>query len=182
MKKYIVSKSCEASQDIDFQVGDIVTWDDNYLGVKPRLHTGKVRSIGRGFGVKNSPRGSRIFKVEDDITGEIVTVDEAAIQHDDFVLSATGCKASQDTDELDSACKASTEITSTSKEYDVTDTDWFRFLDKIEKETGMKVDPGSRFDRNKEFIELEDKYGRRFDCEVGQVSIYTFDKSDLYEI
>lgn len=60
------------------KVGDIITYDSNYIGVTPRIHKGKVIRIERGFAGRGVPVAPKIFVVKNDL-GKISKVDEDAV-------------------------------------------------------------------------------------------------------
>lgn len=61
------------------KVGDLISYDSNYLGVTPRIHKGKVIEIGRGLGSHGDPRAPKIFTVRDE-EGKKYKVDEYAVE------------------------------------------------------------------------------------------------------
>lgn len=61
----------------------------------------------------------------------------------------------------------------------VKDSDWFRFITRVEHQTGMKVDFESKHDRARETLVLTDKSGRKYEAEIEQVVYYNFDGKDL---
>ena len=73
-------KIIKESVNIDsIKVGDMITYDSNYIGVTPKIHKGKVVRIEKGYGSKGDPRPSKIFVVKNDL-GKISKVDEAAVE------------------------------------------------------------------------------------------------------
>lgn len=73
-------KIIKESVNIDsIKVGDMITYDSNYIGVTPKIHKGEVIRIEKGYGSKGDPRPPKIFVVKSD-SGKLVKVDEAAVE------------------------------------------------------------------------------------------------------
>lgn len=73
-------KIIKESVNIDsIKVGDLISYDSNYLGVNPRIHKGEVLEIGRGLGSHGDPRAPKIFTVRDE-EGKKYKVDEYAVE------------------------------------------------------------------------------------------------------
>ena len=69
-------KIIKESVNIDsIKVGDMITYDSNYIGVTPKIHKGEVVRIEKGYGSKGDPRPPKIFVVKSDL-GKLVKVDE----------------------------------------------------------------------------------------------------------
>lgn len=58
----------------------------------------------------------------------------------------------------------------------IKDSDWYRLITRLQNQTGMKVDPESKWDKNRETLILEDpKTGRRYEAEVEKITYYVVD-------
>ncbi len=72
-------------------------------------------------------------------------------------------------------------ITSSKKDLDyisLKDSDWYRFITRVENKTGMKVVDG-KWDKEREYLTLEDEKGQRYEAEIDKVTYYKFDGKNL---
>lgn len=58
------------------------------------------------------------------------------------------------------------------------DIDWYRLITRIEHQTGMKVVDG-KFDRERNYLVLEDGDGNQYYAEIKQEVRYTFDSHNV---
>ena len=126
-------KGVSASKKIraSYNVGDDITFDSNYIGVNPRIHRGKIKTVKKSFGSKGSPSPSFVYVVEDE-NGKTYKVDEAAIVEGSCNVNKS-VKASSHENLKDRL-----------KRIIIQEKDWKTFIDTIEYETGLKLDSAYR--------------------------------------
>lgn len=61
-----------------YQIGDVVHYDSNWMGVTPKEGVGTIVSIGKGYGTSGAQRPQLIFKIKDQ-NGRTLKLDEGAI-------------------------------------------------------------------------------------------------------
>lgn len=159
MKRYIRSGCHSKKEDVEsnYNVGDTIQYDSNYLGVRPRMHTGTILSISPGIGTRGTPHANKIYKVEDE-NGRVYNIDQEAILE---------------------SCNSSKSIRSTTYDFGrhdfaINGKIWDDFLDEIEYETRMEVDSAYRR-KYEPWIELIDRDGTIYDAEITKYSDGTYE-------
>lgn len=61
----------------------------------------------------------------------------------------------------------------------IRDSDWYRLINRIEKKTGMKVTPESRYDSERNYLILVDKDGYEYSVDINRKIVYEVDEKDL---
>lgn len=62
----------------------------------------------------------------------------------------------------------------------IKDSDWYRLITRLESQTGLKVDNDSKWDKDRDYLRLEDpKTDRKYEVEVEKVTYYEVDGNNF---